>query len=51
MKCPYIKRYGNCNDCKLYNREERARCPYYQATDGKVIITVNTKNKQGETNV
>lgn len=48
MKCPYTKRYGNCNDCKLYDKEDRGRCPYYQKEDGKIIITVT---KKGETNV
>lgn len=48
MKCPYSKRFTDCDNCKLYTREERANCPYYQAKDGKIIITVNTKNKQGE---
>lgn len=51
MKCPHIKRFTNCNNCKLYDKEERGLCPYYLAKDGKIIITVNTKNKQGETDV
>lgn len=41
-KCPYGKK-SNCNECKLYDREERSLCPYYQAKDGKVIITVKNK--------
>lgn len=47
-KCPYSK---NCGKCKLYRREERAVCPYYQAKDGKIIISINIKNKKEETNV